>query len=456
MRLREETYHQRLERTVLNPLVQTSTVYYAFVLLLLGIVAWGLYAYIVQLRYGLIATGMRDVVVWGLYIVNFVFFLGIAMAGTVISAVLRLTHAGWRTPITRLAEVITVAALLVGALMPIIDLGRPDRVWHIIVYGRFQSPIMWDIIVITTYLVGSLIYLYLPLIPDLALMRDRLGDSVSGFKQKVYTLLTVGWKNTPAQVRRLEKAISIMAVAIIPMAILTHTVASFIFSWMLRPGWNSTIYGIYFVIGAIFSGIASILIVMAIFRKLYHLEEYITEKHFRYLGYLLLTSLLLYLYLVVTEYLTVGYKMEVEEKHLLELLMLGKDAIWFWFFVVAGIVVPAFLLLYRRGQTILKIVTAAALINVAMWVKRFVIVVPSLQVPLMPFEFTAYTPTWVEWSITAGAFAGFMLILAIFVKFMPLISIWEMTEESGKVASPQPGEGSMRGSFPLGEEVRKA
>jgi molybdopterin-containing oxidoreductase family membrane subunit len=268
-------------------------------------------------------------------------------------------------------------------------------------------------------------------------MRDRLGRGAFTLKRKVYTFLAVGWRNTPEQRQRLEKAIGIMSIAIIPMAVLTHTVASFIFSWMLRPGWNSTIYGVYFVIAAIFSGIATILIVMAIFRKLYHLEEYLTEKHFRYLSYLLLASLLFYLYLTVTEYLTLGYKLEVEEKHLLTLLMLGKNAFWFWFFVIAGIVVPAFLLIVRRGRTIPRIVTAAVLINVAMWVKRFVIVVPSLQVPLMPFEYGVYTPTWVEWSITAAAFAAFMLIFAIFAKLMPIVSIWEVAEQSETGASPQ-------------------
>ncbi len=440
-----EDIRGHLERTVLNPLTHTSKGYYAFVLFLLAVVAWGLYAYLVQLRYGLLATGMRDVVVWGLYLVNFVFFIGISHAGTLISAILRVTHAGWRTPVTRMAEIITVVALMVGALMPLIDLGRPERVWHMFAYGRFQSPLLWDIVSITSYLIGSLIYLYLPLIPDLALMRDRLGRGASIFKRKVYTFLAVGWRNTPEQHRRLEKAIGIMAVTIIPIAISVHTVVSYVFSMTLRPGWDSTVFGIYFVIGAIFSGIASIIIVMAIFRKFYHLEEYITTRHFRNLSYLLLTTLLIYLYLTVGEYLTVGYKMEVEEKHLLALIMLGKNALWFWFFVVAGIVVPAVLLFIRRGPTIPRIVTAAVLINVAMWVKRFVIIIPSLQVPLMPFDIGAYSPTWVEWSITAGAFAAFILIFAIFAKLIPLISIWEVAEETEAVASPQPAKTVVRG-----------
>jgi molybdopterin-containing oxidoreductase family membrane subunit len=446
MRAREpETNSERLERAVLNPLTQSSRGYYTLVLFLLAVVAWGAYAYIVQLRYGLLATGMRDVVMWGLYLVNFVFFIGISHAGTLISAILRVTNAGWRTPITRMAELITVVAISIGALMPIIDLGHPERVWHIIAYGRFQSPLLWDIISITSYLFGSLIYLYLPLIPDFALMRDRLKSSAISLRQRIYTLLAMGWKNAPQQRQRLEKAIGIMAITIIPIAVSVHTVVSYVFSMTLRPGWDSTVFGIYFVIGAIFSGIASILIVMAIFRKIYHLEEYITEKHFRNLGYLLLTSLLIYLYLTIGEYLTVGYKLRVDEKNLLTLLMLGKNALWFWFFVVAGMVIPAVLLIVRRGRAIPRIIVAAVLVNVAMWVKRFVIVIPSLQVPLMPFEFGSYSPTWVEWAITAAAFAAFMLIFTIFAKVMPLISIWEVAEESAEAAEPGQTEPTILG-----------
>ncbi len=434
-----ESYNERLERTVLNPLTQTTRGYYAFILVLLAVVAWGLYAYVVQLRYGLVATGMRDQVMWGLYLVNFIFFIGISHAGTLISAILRVTHAGWRTPVTRLAELITVVAISIGALMPIIDMGRPERTLNLLWFGRFQSPLLWDIISITSYLLGSLIYLYLPAIPDFALMRDRLGREASTLKRKVYTFLAVGWRNTPQQRHRLEKAIGIMAITIIPIAISVHTVVSYVFSMLLRPGWDSTAFGIYFVIGAIFSGIASILIVMAIFRKLYHLEEYITERHFRNLGYLLLVTLLLYLYLTIGEYMTIGYKMKIEEKHLLELLIVGKNALWFWFFVIAGMVVPSFLLLLRRGPTIPRIVIAAVLINVAMWIKRFIIIIPTLQVPLMPFEFGIYTPSWVEWSITAGAFAAFILIFALFAKFLPVLSIWEVSEQLATEVSHQPG-----------------
>ena len=437
MRQRVEGEHGRLERVVLNPLAQTTRGYYLFVLILLAVWGWGLYAYITQVRFGLVSTGMRDRVFWALYMVNFVFFIGISHAGTLISAILRVTQAGWRTPVTRMAEMITVVAISVGALMPIIDLGRPERVWHIVVWGRFQSPLLWDIISIGSYLTGSLIYLYLPLIPDIALMRDRLGREASIIKRKIYTWLAVGWRNTPEQRHRLEKGIGIMAVTIIPIAVSVHTVVSYVFSMTLRPGWNSTVFGIYFVIGAIFSGIASLLIVMALFRKFYHLEEYITDRHFRNLGWLMFVALLVYFYLTVGEYLTTGFKMEIEDKHLLELLMTGKSSIAFWFFVVAGMAIPAALIVVRRGPVIPRLVVAAVLVNIAMWIKRFVIVIPSLQVPLMPFEFGSYTPTWVEWSVTAGAFAGFMLVFAIFSKLIPLISIWEVAEAEEGTPSPE-------------------
>ncbi|MDO8568497.1 MAG: NrfD/PsrC family molybdoenzyme membrane anchor subunit [Dehalococcoidales bacterium] len=433
MKDKVESYEARLERTALAPLTTTSKGYGLLIFILAVIIAWALHAYITQLREGLVATGMRDRIMWGLYLVNFVFFIGISHAGTLISAILRVTDAGWRTPVTRMAEMITVVAISIGAMMPIIDLGRPDRVLNMIAYGRFQSPLLWDIVSITSYLTGSLIYLYLPLIPDFALMRDKLGRSASAFRLKIYTIMAVGWHDTPDQRHKLEKAIGIMAVTIIPIAISVHTVVSYVFSMTMRPGWDSTVFGIYFVIGAIFSGIASILIVMAIFRKVYHLEEYITERHFRNLGWLLFVSLALYFYLTLGEYLTVAYKLKVEEKILLTNLFIGDNAFWFWFFVVAGMIVPAILLLARRRSVIPRIIIAAILVNAGMWIKRFIIVIPTLETPLMPMEFGSYTPTWVEWSITIGAFAAFILIFALVSKLIPILSIWEVAD-TGKQA----------------------
>ena len=422
-------FDDRLKSSVFNPLNHTSKGYYTFLLIMLAVIAWGGYAYITQLRNGLIVTGMRDVTIWGFYIVNFVFFIGISHAGALVVAILRLSGVHWQTPINRIAEVITVVALMMGGLMPIIDMGRPDRILNLFIYGRLLSPLVWDITSITTYLTGSLIFLYLPLIPDMALLRDSLGKEASAVKRKFYTVLAVGWRNSPEQKQLLEKGIRIMTILIIPIAVSVHTVVSFVFAMTLRPGWNSTIFGPYFVIGAIFSGIAAILIVMAIFRKLFHLEEFITERHFRNLSYLLLTLLLLYAYFTLAEYWTLAYKVEMGDKELLAQLMLGKSAFWFWSFIIGGLVVPAFLILFKKIRTIPRIVIASVLITVVMWIKRFMIVLSTLQIPLMPFEFGLYKPTWVEISITLAALAGFALLVALFAKVFPIIPVWEVSRQ---------------------------
>ena len=433
---------ERLTETVLRPLTSTGRGYWAVVGLLLIVVAWGLFAYARQLGEGLIVTGMRDQVVWGFYIVNFIFFIGISHAGTLTSAILRLSGAEWRRPITRMAEVITVVALMMGAVMPIVDLGRPDRIYNLIIHGRMQSPVIWDLFAITTYLTGSLIYLYLPLIPDIASCRDRLTASSARWRHRLYAILAMGWRGRPEQRRRLNRAIGVMAIIIIPVAVSAHTVVAWIFAMTLRSGWNSTIFGPYFVLGAVFSGVASIIIVIAIFRKLYHLEAYITQLHFRYLGYLLLTLALLYVYFALNEYLTVGYKLQVGDKPLLEALFVGEFAPYFWLFAIGGLIVPILLIALPPSRTIPGIVTAAVLVNIGMWLKRFVIVIPSLGLPLMPYEWGVYRPTWVEWSILAATFAGFALLFALFAKLFPLISVWEVEEGLQKKAAAAPAEPS--------------
>jgi molybdopterin-containing oxidoreductase family membrane subunit len=274
--------------------------------------------------------------------------------------------------------------------------------------------------------------LYLPLIPDLAMARDHLRPNDTSLKAKFYRLFSIGWQDTPEQRRRLNKSIGIMAILIIPLAISVHTVVAFIFSFTLRPGWNSTIYGIYFVVAAVFSGTAVLLIIIAIFRKVYRLKEYITEKHFRYLGYILLTLLFAYLYLTFTEYITVGYKLVEGEKQLLTLIMQGANAPWFWFFIIGGMVIPALLLIFSKRKPIPMIVIAAILIVLGMWAKRYIIVIPALEVPLMPFEFGSYAPTWVEISIGLATLAGFVLMITLATKILPLISVWEMREQEEK------------------------
>jgi molybdopterin-containing oxidoreductase family membrane subunit len=404
---------------------------------------WGLFAYLYQLRYGLAATAMSNYFSWGIYVVNFVFFIGISHAGTLVSAILRVTGAEWRRPITRMAEGITVFALLIGAPLVVIDMGRPDRLFNVLIHGRMASPILWDVLSVTTYLCGSLIYLYLPMIPDMAILRDSKAN-FAPWRRWLYAKLSIGWTGTPAQWHHLERGIGAMAVVIIPVAVSVHTVVSWIFSMTLRAGWHSTIFGPYFVVGAIFSGIAALITAMALFVKCfkaYHLDRYIAINHFRKLASLLLAVNLIYIYFTISEYLTMGYMSESADKKVLDTLFHGQYAWQFWTMAVVGLLIPAMLLSLPWTRTFSGIVTAAVLVNIGMWLKRYVIVVPTLASPFMPVvsvsgDRLSYTPTWVEWSITAGAFSGFCLLYILFSKVFPIVSIWEVRDARPEDVTP--------------------
>jgi Ni/Fe-hydrogenase subunit HybB-like protein len=424
---------------------------------LLAVIGWGFIAYLYQLRYGLSATAMGNYISWGIYIINFVFFIGISHAGTLVSAILRVTGTEWRRPITRMAEGITAFALLVGAPMVIIDMGRPDRLQNVVLFGRVQSPILWDVLSVTTYMAGSLLYLYIPMIPDMAILRDH-GAHFKPWRRWLYRTLAIGWTGTPQQKHRLERAIAVMAVIIIPVAVSVHTVVSWIFGMTVRPGWHSTIFGPYFVVGAIFSGIAALLTAMTFFAwafRPFHINRYITTDHFKKLGLLLLAVNIIYIYFTFNEYITIGYSYEEADAQLMTVLFHGPYALMFWVMAVTGLFLPALLLALPWTRNIKGILIASILINIGMWLKRYIIVVPTLASPLMtpdgvnsPYTAPlAYLPTWVEWSITAGAFAGFALLYILFSKVFPIVSIWEIEADQNKDAasvgtnSPQAWEG---------------
>ena len=401
---------------------------------LIAVVLAGAYAYTLQLIYGLHVTAMREYVSWGLYMTNFVFFIGVSHAGTLISAILRVTHAEWRRPITRMAEAITLFALMIGAPMVIIDMGRPDRLHHVLLYGRFNSPILWDLCSICTYICGSLMYLYVAMIPDLALLARRAeAQPIATWRLRLYRALSLNYRGTPEQRKFLDRALATMAVIIIPVAVSVHTVVSWIFGMTLRPGWHSTIFGPYFVIGAIFSGTAAIILAMAIFRRAYGLQNYLTLRHFRNLGMLLLTLNLLYIYFTLSEYVTAWYGQESVDKRLIQLLMGAPGYGWlFWGMAFFGLFLPAVLLAIPTRRTIAPIIAASVLVNIGMFIKRYLIIVPTLMTPYIPAQaggvVPRYFPTWIEWTITAGAFAMFMLLFTLFSKLLPIVSVWETVE----------------------------
>src|SRR5512147_554253 len=355
---------------------------------LLAIIIWAAYMYLTQLRTGLSVTGMNQPVSWGFYIVNFVFFIGISHAGTLISAILRLSKAEWRRPITRMAEVITAIVLAIGGLHPIIDLGRPDRMTHLFYNGRLQSPLLWDIVSITAYFTASTVYLFIPMIPDIAILRDR------GVKPRwLYEFLSWGWQGTERQHKVLDRAMNILMVVVIPIAISVHTIISYIFAMTVQPGWHSTIFGPYFVVGAIFSGIAAILVLMIVFRKVFHLEGYLKQIHFNYLGILLLIMSLLWFYFTFSEYLTGYYGHEPNEMRVFWYKFTGAFAPYFWTMVTCNFLVPLILLSNRKTRTIPGILIASISVIIGMWLERLIIVVPSLANPRLPYPTGIYIPS---------------------------------------------------------------
>jgi len=397
------------------------------------IFAFGLYALYIQATQGHEVTGMRDHVVWGLYIANFIFFIGISYAGAIISGFLHLFKVEWRKPIIRIAELITVIATIIGPLFILLCVGRLDRLHHLILYPRLQSPITWDVLAISTYLTGSIIFLYLALIRDFAILSNS-DIAVSSWKKKLYKFFALGFKNTPEQRKKLDLATNILALLIIPTAIIVHSVLSWIFGMTLRPGWHSTIFGPYFVLAAIYSGTGVLVLALWTFRKLYKLEKYILEKHFIYLGYLLVVLAAGYGYFTFSEYLTDWYSSEKWTAELINKLFdFNQYGWWFYFANFGGILLPIILIGIPKLRSITTITFSSAVLVLAMWIKRYLIVVPTLETPLIPMqdtrpEYIAYSATWVEWALTFAGIAMFFLMFKLASKFVPIIPVWETSE----------------------------
>ncbi len=412
------------EQVLLRPLVETSRGFKITAAVLGGITLWGAFAYYLQVRYGLGRTGLNRPEYWGIYIICFVFFIGISHAGTLISAILRVCKAEWRRSITRSAELITVLVIGFGAIQPVIDLGRPDRMLNIFLHAQLLSPLLWDVASIGLYFVACTVYLYIPLLPDLALIRD------SGIKApRLYRFVAAGYRDTPSQRARLERAIGILSIVVIPIAVSVHTVIGWIFAMTLRPMWHSTIFGPYFVMGAIYSGIAAILVAMVVLRKAYGLEQYFKAVHFDYLGRLLLLFSLLWFYFTFAEYLTAFYGGEPAEMRTFWAKVSGPFAIPFWSMVAGCFVIPLGLMCRQSTRTPRGTFVAGIAVMIGMWLERFNIVVPTSVNPRWEAESIGhYIPSWVEMSIMSATFSGFILLYMIATKFIPVVSIWEIKE----------------------------
>jgi molybdopterin-containing oxidoreductase family membrane subunit len=417
-----------LRSALWRPLNGFSRAYLLALAAALLVGAWGLGCWGYQIVRGIGVAGIRRPTMWGFYLVNFVFWIGISHAGTLISAILRLTDAGWRKPVTRVAEAITVFALMIGAMFPIIHLGRPWVFFWLFPYPNsrllwpnFRSPLLWDVTAISTYLTGSVIYLYLPLIPDLA----ELAQHATGWRLRLYRVLSLGWTGSDRQWHALERAMKMMAGTILAVAVSVHTVVAWDFAMAVAPMWHSTIYGPYFVAGAIFSGIAALVVAMSVIRKVLHLENYLQPVHFDNLGKLLLLMSLLWVYFTVAEHLTTWYGNSPAEMSVFGERVRGRFAPYFWFMVFCNFVVPFVLLSIRRLRSVATVTVAGFAVLIGMWVERFLIILPTLSRPHLPAAAGFYTPTWVEISITASTFAAMVMFYLIFCKLFPIIAVWE-------------------------------
>jgi molybdopterin-containing oxidoreductase family membrane subunit len=409
----------------LRPLKYTSREFYPFIAGLLVITVVGAYAYYEQLVKGLGVTGLNDVTIWGVYIVNFIFFIGISHAGIAISAAVRLMNLDKYKPIARIAEILTIVSLAMAGLSIVIDLGRPDRAFLLITkyVDRFRfSPLIWDITAVATYLILSSTYLYLPMRRDLKIAMDRL----TNWRKTMYRYTIPGYEE--GEEATIDKLSFWLAVTILPVMVMVHTTVAWIFSLLgSRPLWFSAFSGPYFIVAAVASGIASVIVIAAILRKIYHWEDIIKPEIFRGLGNFTAITTLVYLYMMMAEQLTALFAGPAGEVLVSQAWLFGSFSTLFWSMTTLGLVIPFIYLLIQAFRPKQVNITWTAIMSVilviAFWFKRYLIIVPTLS--LGTHKVGLYIPTWVEIAILFGSFALPALMYTLLTKLIPLIEMEE-------------------------------
>ena len=414
-----------------RPIQAPSWRYWLLLAITAAVIGLGVVAWAVQIEEGLGVAGITHPVMWGVYITNFVFWVGIAHSGTLISAILYLFRSGWRTTINRAAEAMTIFAVMTAGLFPLIHLGR---VWYFywlvpypssrMIWPNFKSPLVWDLFAIGTYFTISLIFWYTGLIPDFAALRDKF----KGWKKKVYNLASLGWTGSVRDWSHYRRAYLYLAGIATPLVLSVHSVVSWDFAMGIVPGWHSTIFAPYFVAGAIFSGIAMVITLLIPLRWAFGLEDYITKYHFDNMAKLLLLTSLIVGYAYAVEYFLAYYSADPIEQESFLWRARGYYALPFWIMVFCNVVAPLTLWFEKVRHSIPALFAVSILVNIGMWYERFVIIVTSLAHEYQPAGWGLYTPSWVEMAILAGSFAWFFFWFLIFSKTMPTISIAEIKE----------------------------
>ena len=403
--------------------------------ILLLVIVIGLYAFYRQIVDGHIITGMRDNVVWGVYIVNFIFFLGLSYAGSLVSCIFHLARIEWGRPLIRMLEIMAVVSLIIAPIFILLCIGRVDRLFNLFIHARIQSPITWDVIAIVTDLIFCFTYLYLTHIKDFAKLRDYQNLNVSGWRKKAYGYLSLGYTGTEDQKKHLNYAQDILAAIIIPTSIVAYSLLAWLFGMNLRPGWHSSIFAPYFVLTAVYSGVAMLIVVMWMYRKWFHLEKYITKEHFSYLGFAMFILALFYGYFAFSDYITEWYNPEKSNSSLLaKYFDLKEYGLMSFFANFTTALLPVIIVGIPFFRSIRSISITAGIVLLGIWFKRYLLIVPSLETPYIPIQdirqaWVNYSATWVEWALTAAGIAFLVLVYVLMSKLVPIIPIAEMEEK---------------------------
>ncbi|OGD55377.1 hypothetical protein A3K81_03505 [Candidatus Bathyarchaeota archaeon RBG_13_60_20] len=408
---------------MLRPLMHTSREFYPFVAILGLVFVVSVYAYQQQLVYGMGVTGLNDVTIWGVYIANFIFFIGISHAGIAVSAAVRLLNAHRYKPIARIAELLTIVSLIMAGMSIVIDLGRPDRAMLLILEyaNRFMySPLVWDITAVATYLVLSTTYLYLPMRRDIKVAMERS----TGWRARLFKyMLPLYEEGEEATIDRLSFW---LAVTILPVMVMVHTTVAWIFSLLSsRPLWFNAFAGPYYIVAAVASGIASVMVIAAVVRKIYHWEDIIKPDLFRGLSNFTAMTTLVYLYMMMAEQLAALFAGPSGEVFVSEEWLFGSFAALFWLMTTLGLVIPFLYMLvqaFRKDYVNIEWTAAMSLMLViAFWFKRYMIIVPTLSIGVQ--QVGIYSPTWTEIAILLGSFALPLLLYTVLTKVVPLMEL---------------------------------
>jgi len=422
---------------------KSGWLYWAGLIVAIALTVLGGWSYSVMLRVGVGITGLNSPVMWGSFITTFVFFIGVSHSGTLVSAILYFARSPLRASIGRSAEAMTVIAIMTGGLYPIIHLGHPWLFFWFLpmpnqrhLWLNFRSPLAWDVFAITSYVTISALFLYMGMLPDLALLARR----VAGWRRVLYRVLSLGFAGTEREWSVYERAYPIFAGIAIPLAVSVHSVVSWDFAMGITPGWHSTIFAPYFVAGAIFSGIAMAIILLAGMRKGFKLQAHIRKEHFSMLGRLLVAMSLVMTMVYATEFFMAFYRGGATERDIFVWRISGPYAPIFWGVVLCNSIIPLLCFSPRVRHNLAAMVTIAVIVTVGMWFERFIFVVTSLAHSFNPAAWRGYRPTWMELFICLGGFGWFSTLFLLFVKIFPSVSVAETVQGQMEVAAPDDPE----------------